>query len=73
MKDKIYIVANDTGVTRMTKRYPALGRDEIGVAVTVNIPDSAFRSPVIGFSVDVPEEHVVQPKVDIIVDPAPQD
>lgn len=65
MKDKIYLIANASGVVRHTKRYPSMSRDEIAVAVTIAIPDSAFRSPVLSVALDVPDGHVIQPTVEL--------
>jgi hypothetical protein len=73
MKDTVFLAVDRSGVVRMTKRWPSLSRDEIGVKITVNVPDTAFRSPVIAASLDVPEDRTIQPDIDITVDEIPAD
>ena len=72
MKDTCYLIADRYGVKRLTKRPPSLSRNEIGVAVKITIPDSAFRSPFITTSLDVPEDSVIQPivEMEIVEEPA---
>jgi hypothetical protein len=72
MKDVCYIIADSVGVLRMTKRAPSLGREEIAVKVSISIPDSAFRSPIVSASLDVPEERVVHPDIEMDVEQPPQ-
>jgi hypothetical protein len=74
MKDTVYLIADKFGVTRMTKRQPGLGRAEIGVRVTITIPDGCFTSPLVACSITVPEDRVIHPTVqaDVDVPPEPQ-
>lgn len=67
MKDVCYLVADSVGVVRMTKRAPVLGRREIGVMVRVTIPDSAFKAPYVQATLNVPEDSVIQPVVEMEV------
>jgi hypothetical protein len=52
VRDVIWLVCNGSAVDRMTKRQPTTGRSEIPVKLIIEMPDSAFRSPVL-------ERHVV--------------
>lgn len=63
MKDTVFLVADENGVTRMTKRAPALYRNEVAVKLTVSVPDSAFRSLAVTASLDVPEDRVIRPEI----------
>lgn len=72
MKDVVYVVLGAEGARRMTKRWPTLARDEIGVKVTITAPDNAFRSPVLAVALDVQDTHVIQPIVTIEPEEAPE-
>lgn len=67
MKDQIYIIADRSGVARMTKRSPTLARDEIGVRLDISIPDQSFRSPIIRAEICVADDAVIQPSVEVVV------
>lgn len=73
MKDVAYIVMGQEGVRRLTKRWPSLSRDEIAVKVTISAPDGAFRSPVLAATMDVKDQHVIQPSVTVEPQDAPAD
>lgn len=68
MKDAVFLVVTRNGVARMTKREPDLGRDEIGVRVKIEVPDNCFRSPILNASINVPEDRVIQPRVELEVE-----
>lgn len=51
MKTVIYLVADRSGVRRMTKSLPSIYRGEIPIKVAVTIEDTAFRTPVIEKSI----------------------
>lgn len=67
MKDSIYLIATRSGVARMTKRRPNLTHDEIGVCMQISIPDGVFRSPLLAVSLEVGEQAVIHPTMEIIV------
>lgn len=71
MKSTVYLIADRFGVTRMTKRWPSLGRDEIAVEIKVTIPDGAFKSPVLSAVLDVVDGQVIQPTVTLEAMDAP--
>lgn len=73
MKDTVYLVTDASGVVRMTKRAPSLYRNEVAVRLTVQVPDSAFRSLEVSAILDVPEDRVILPgvEVDVAEDPEP--
>lgn len=73
MKDRIYLVANCSGVVRMTKRPPSLHREEVAISVSVSIPDGVFRHPIIAVTLDVPEDRVIQPTADLEVLAPPEE
>ena len=71
MKDTVYLVLNADGVVRMTKRWPSLAREEVGVQVKVTIPDDSFKAPVLGATLDIPPDRIIQPDLTIEVEPQP--
>lgn len=73
MKDTCFLVFNEDGFVRATKRWPSLGREEIAVQVKATIPDSSFRSPVLAVSMDVKDQQVIQPTVEMEALEAPQE
>lgn len=71
MRDTAYIVVSPYGIERMTKRPPALAREELGVKVTITVPDGCFAKPFVAVGVDVPEDRVIHPTADVTVDEVP--
>lgn len=73
MKTTAFLVLTKShGVVRHTKKWPHLARDEIGVRLSLNIPDSAFRAPTVSVDVTLQEEQLIQPTVDVtVVEPPP--
>ena len=65
MKDTVYLVCGPDGIARMTKRAPSLYRHEVAVKVTVGVPDDCFRSWVFAAAVEVPEDRVIKPELEI--------
>ena len=65
MKDTVYITCVARGALRMTKRLPFLNRGEIAVQLRISIPDGCFKSPILGASLHVTEQQVIQPTVEI--------
>lgn len=74
MKDSLYLVLSDKGFERATKRAPSLYRNEVAVLLKLSIPDSAFRSLTVSATLEVQEEQVIQPTLEIdIVEPPVSD
>jgi hypothetical protein len=71
MKDTVFLAVNSYGVVRMTKRWPSLARDEVGLKLTIYVPDTAFCSPVLGITLNVPEDRTIQPDASVVVDEVP--
>lgn len=67
MRDTVYLVLNPEGVVRMTKRWPSLAREEVGVQVRVTIPDNSFKAPILAATLDIPPDRVIQPTIAIEV------
>jgi hypothetical protein len=63
MRAVVYLIADVYGVHRLTKRAPDLGRTDIAIKLSVTIPDSCFRGPMITTAIEVAPEHVIQPPV----------
>lgn len=72
MKDTVFLVTDSSGVVRMTKRAPSLYRNEVAVRLTVQVPDSAYRSLQVSATLDVPEERVILPEIEVdVAEPDP--
>lgn len=56
-------------VVRMTKTRPRLKRDEIAVRLTIDIPPEAFNEIAPDVKITVPTDLVVQPEVEVNVEP----
>ena len=68
MKTKFYVVFDNSGAVRMTKKHsPSMYRSEVAVGFTVDIPDTAFRSPTISVNLDIPEDRVMLPEIEATV------
>jgi hypothetical protein len=67
MFDTVYIAMNRKGAVRMTKGKPALRSDEIAIGITVEVPDSAFRAPIIMADLKVPDHAVMVPEISVEV------
>lgn len=69
MKNKFYVVFDRHGALRLNKKQlPALYRGEVAVAMTVTIPDSVFKNPIISADINVPEDAILQPTIEVEVD-----
>jgi hypothetical protein len=51
--ETIYLILNQHGVARMTKRLPPVGRDEVPVKLHVRIDPNAFQTPVLERTVEI--------------------
>ena len=70
MDTTIFLAVNRYGLAKATKNKPSLARDQIAIAVKLSIPDSAFRSPIIEATLDVPDHAIIAPELVIeIVEP----
>lgn len=67
-----WLVADSDGGLRMVRGQPDVGRGEVGVALTVAVPKSLFRKPLLKATVIVPpqagvtEGEAIQAVVDVI-------
>lgn len=69
MKTKFYVVFDGSGALRMTRKHsPSMYRSEVAVGFSVEIPDTAFRSPTINVNLDVPEDRVILPEIEAVVE-----
>ena len=63
MRTTVFLALNKRGLVKATKGRAGLGRDEIGVMLTVSVPDKAFLSPYVSASLDVPDHAVEVPEI----------
>ena len=65
MKDTVYLVINPDGIKRMTKKAPKLAGDERSIAIEVNVPDSIFEYTFMKAEINVDEDQVIEPELDV--------
>jgi len=61
----VYLIVGQEGVRRMTKTKPELARDEIAVRVRVNMSNAHFRSLILDADLDVPDEALIAPDIEL--------
>jgi len=59
MKKIFWIVINQKGSIRATKRAPGLDWNEVAVRLTMDIPDELFERPRLEASIKIPQEACV--------------
>jgi len=67
MTKQIYLIVSRGGSIRHTINLPRLARDEIAIKLSVTIPSSAFRSPIVEASLDVKDQEIIVPTVSVEV------
>jgi len=65
MKTTVYLVMTVNGVERMTKKPPALRGNERSVAIEINVDDSIFEYSFMKTSLDIKEDDVLEPSLDV--------
>lgn len=65
MKETVYLTMNVDGVKRMTKKPPKLAGNERSIAIVVNIPDSVFEYTFMKAEINVDEDQVIEPELDV--------
>ncbi|MBT8448970.1 MAG: hypothetical protein KJO69_04735 [Gammaproteobacteria bacterium] len=65
MKDTCYLVLNESGVKRMTKKPPSLQGDERCVAVAVKVDDSIFTYSFMKTELTIGEDDVIEPSMEV--------
>lgn len=65
MKDSIYLVFDQGGVSRMTKRMPSMNGGEFCFRMNVSIPQDFFRRVIPVAELEVPESYIKHPSVEI--------
>ncbi|MCR4297238.1 MAG: hypothetical protein NUV75_00585 [Gallionella sp.] len=69
MKANIFLALNKNGLVKATKGRSSLARSEIGIMLSLEVPDSAFISPFISASLKVPAHAVEVPEIAVDVVP----
>jgi hypothetical protein len=72
MKDVVYLVVNRNGVVGMRKRHPDLAGGEVGIKLTVKVPDAHFRDPYAVAELELGEEHLIHPTAHVEVESPPE-
>jgi hypothetical protein len=67
MKTTVYVILGRKGATRMTKNKPDLRRDEIAIGLRLEVPDSAFRAPLVMADLTIPDHAVIVPEISVEV------
>lgn len=72
MRDVCYLVFHRYGVARMTKNPPRLERDEYAVQLNVMIEDAFFKAAIPIATLEIGDEHVIKPSLEVMLEPAEQ-
>lgn len=71
LKQTFFLALSPSGRTglsgRVAKSMPGLKRDEIAVALTIELPSALFKKPQLTASIVVPESSVTGPVIDSTV------
>lgn len=59
MKVKCWLAVTSGGSVRITKSQPRLDRDEIAIAVAIDIPGAYFTRPQLALTIELPEAQPV--------------
>jgi len=69
MKTRFYVAVGARGAARLTKGKPRMRAGEVAVAINLEIPDSAFRSPFVEANIEVPEGFIIKPELEAWLEP----
>lgn len=67
MRDKLFLVMTKKGVQRMSKRPPKLAGNERSVEIMVNVDDSIFEYTFMKTELNIKEEDVLEPTLEVQV------
>jgi len=59
-----YLIINARGRCRIAKRHPSLRDDEIMLSLSLRLPDSLFKKPIIEAKIEIPEDAVTPAALD---------
>ncbi len=62
MKTIFFLVVNENGSVRTCKNQPNLRFDEVSISLSIELPDSLFKKPMLSGVIHVPDDKV-QPTV----------
>ena len=65
MKDTVYLTMDIKGVRRMSKKPPKLAGDERSVAIEVNVDDAIFEYTFMKTELNVDENNIIEPSLDV--------
>jgi hypothetical protein len=61
MKDKVYIVVNSRGATKMSKKIPSLNRGEIFIEIDLTVDNSLFMAMMPKANIEIQEDKNSKP------------
>ena len=59
MKLKGYLIVSSNGITKFAKKYPNLGRNEVAVGISLELPDRLFERPQLNATIIIPDSAVL--------------
>ena len=65
--DTCYLVLNEYGIERMTKRRGTVKAGEVAVKIAISLPEGAFDEPEATAIIRVPGSALIGPDVDVEV------
>lgn len=73
MKTRFHVAVTSRGAARLTKGRPKMRAGEVAIEVNVEIPDAAFRSPLVQAHILAGEGVVIKPEAEVWLTPQPED
>ena len=71
MKDSCYLIINPSGIVGMRKNKPDLTSGQVTVEVSVKVPDRFFDMTVPKAVIEIPEDAIMTPEVDVKISDLP--
>ena len=66
MQDYFFIVVDRDGVRKMTKKEPPLKSFERAIKLNITIPDDVFEITYITANINVKQEDIMSPEIEIL-------
>lgn len=63
MIERVYLVVNERGSVKVSKRPPALDWNEISFELKLTIPNEIFKKPLLKAEIEIPKEAVNTPVI----------
>lgn len=73
MRDSVYLTFDRNGVILMRKRAPAMSSGEFAVRISIEVPDQFFNRVIPHAHIEVPEDFILEPEVEVTLEGEPSE